>query len=101
MQNAVAAERWPLSVGRTDAAAASAKNTRSEPHVTSLTINRLTRVEVEGLIDRVAGNKPLACSLPVTRFTSAAISFAQERASPVIPSPIHGGLSSGRKVISS
>jgi predicted ATPase len=34
-----------------------------EPHVTSLTINRLTRGEVEGLIDRVAGNKPLAANV--------------------------------------
>jgi predicted ATPase len=34
-----------------------------QPHVTSLTLNRLTRREVEGLIDRVAGNKPLAGNL--------------------------------------
>jgi predicted ATPase len=34
-----------------------------QPHVTSLTLNRLTRREVEGLIDRVAGNKPLAANV--------------------------------------
>jgi len=34
-----------------------------QPHVTSLTLNRLTRREVEGLIDRVAGNKPPAANV--------------------------------------
>ena len=34
-----------------------------QPHVTSLTLNRLTPGEVEGLIDRVAGNKPLAADV--------------------------------------
>ena len=34
-----------------------------QPHVTSLILNRLTRREVEGLIDRVAGNKPLAANV--------------------------------------
>ena len=34
-----------------------------QPHVTSLTLNRLTRGDVEGLIDRVAGNKPLAADV--------------------------------------
>ena len=34
-----------------------------QPNVTSLTLNRLTRREVEGLIERVAGNKPLAANI--------------------------------------
>ena len=34
-----------------------------QSHVTALTLNRLTRHEVEGLIDRVAGNKPLAANV--------------------------------------
>ena len=34
-----------------------------QPHVTSLTLNRLTRGEVEGLIDRVAGNKLLPANI--------------------------------------
>src|SRR5262249_41120280 len=34
-----------------------------QPHVTSLTLNRLPRREVEGLIDRVAGNKPPAANV--------------------------------------
>jgi class 3 adenylate cyclase len=34
-----------------------------QPHVTSLTLNRLTRREVEKLIERVVGNKPLAANI--------------------------------------
>jgi class 3 adenylate cyclase/predicted ATPase len=34
-----------------------------QPHVTSLTLNRLTRREVDGLIDRVRGNKQLAANV--------------------------------------
>ena len=34
-----------------------------QPHVTSLTLNRLTRGEVEGLIDRVSGNKALPANV--------------------------------------
>ena len=34
-----------------------------QPHVTALTLNRLTRREVEGLIDRVAGNKAMPASI--------------------------------------
>jgi hypothetical protein len=34
-----------------------------QPHVTSLTLNRLTRLEVEGLIDSVAGNKPMPANI--------------------------------------
>jgi predicted ATPase len=34
-----------------------------QPHVTALTLNRLTRREVEGLIDRVAGNKAMPASM--------------------------------------
>ncbi len=34
-----------------------------QPHVTSLTLNRLTRREVEALIDRVVGNKLLLATL--------------------------------------
>src|SRR6201984_2046330 len=34
-----------------------------QPHVTSLTINRLTRREVEAMIDRVVGNKLLPANI--------------------------------------
>src|SRR5215831_7153907 len=34
-----------------------------QPHVTSLTLNRLTRGEVERLIDCVTGNKPLVANV--------------------------------------
>jgi predicted ATPase len=34
-----------------------------QPHVTALTLNRLTRHEVEGLIERVVGERPLAANL--------------------------------------
>jgi class 3 adenylate cyclase len=34
-----------------------------QPHVTALTINRLTRHEVDAMIDRVAGNKLLSANL--------------------------------------
>jgi class 3 adenylate cyclase len=34
-----------------------------QPHVTSFTLNRLARREVEGLIDCVAGNKPMRASI--------------------------------------
>jgi class 3 adenylate cyclase/predicted ATPase len=34
-----------------------------QPHVTSLTLSRLTRRDVDGLIDRVAGNKPMPANL--------------------------------------
>jgi predicted ATPase len=34
-----------------------------QPHVTALTINRLTRHEVNAMIDRIAGNKPLPANI--------------------------------------
>jgi hypothetical protein len=34
-----------------------------QPHVTALTINRLTRREVDAMIDRVIGNRPLAADV--------------------------------------
>jgi AAA ATPase domain/Adenylate and Guanylate cyclase catalytic domain len=34
-----------------------------QPHVTVLTINRLTRREVDAMIDRVAGNKPMPANI--------------------------------------
>jgi hypothetical protein len=34
-----------------------------QPHVTTLTINRLTQREVDALIDRVVGNNPLAANI--------------------------------------
>ena len=34
-----------------------------QPHVTTLTINRLTRREIEALIDRIVGNKPLPANV--------------------------------------
>ena len=34
-----------------------------QPHVTALTINRLTLREIEAMIDRVAGNKPMPANL--------------------------------------
>jgi class 3 adenylate cyclase len=34
-----------------------------QPHVTALTINRLTRREIDAMIDRVAGNKPMSANV--------------------------------------
>ena len=34
-----------------------------QPHVTALTLNRLTRREIEAMIDHVAGNKPLPANI--------------------------------------
>ena len=34
-----------------------------QPHVTALTLSRLTRREVEGLVDRVAGNNPMPANM--------------------------------------
>ena len=34
-----------------------------QPHVTALTINRLTEREVDAMIDRIVGNKPLPASI--------------------------------------
>ena len=34
-----------------------------QPHVTSLTLNRLTRREVDAMIDRVTGNKPMPANI--------------------------------------
>ena len=34
-----------------------------QPHVTSLTLNRLTRREVDAMIERVAGNKPMPANI--------------------------------------
>ena len=34
-----------------------------QPHVTALTLNRLTRREMEAMIDRVAGNKPMPANI--------------------------------------
>ena len=34
-----------------------------QPHVTALTLNRLTRREIEAMIDRVAGNKPMPANI--------------------------------------
>jgi hypothetical protein len=34
-----------------------------QPHVTALTLNRLTRREIEALIDHVAGNKPMPANI--------------------------------------
>jgi class 3 adenylate cyclase len=75
-----------------------------QPQVTSLTLNRLARREVEGLIDRVAGNKPLAAKvrqgivegtdgipLFVEEMTKAVLEAesprAAERTASAIPSP--------------
>jgi predicted ATPase/class 3 adenylate cyclase len=78
-----------------------------QPHVTSFTLNRLTRGEVEALIDRVAGNKSLAVNvrqdiiertdgipLFVEEMTKAVLEAespsAAERAAGAIPSPAMG-----------
>jgi class 3 adenylate cyclase len=75
-----------------------------QPHVTALTINRLTRREVEAMIDRVAGNKPLLADIRqdiiertdgiplfVEEMTKAVLEAdsqsAAERTAAVIPSP--------------
>ena len=34
-----------------------------QPHVTAFTLNRLTRREVDAMIDRVAGNKPIPANI--------------------------------------
>jgi predicted ATPase len=34
-----------------------------QPHVTALTLNRLTRLEIEAMIDGVAGNKPMPANI--------------------------------------
>src|SRR5262249_9659795 len=36
---------------------------RGQPHVTALTLNRLTRHEVDAMIDRIAGNKQLPANV--------------------------------------
>src|SRR5262249_56749769 len=33
------------------------------PHVTALTLNRLTRCEIEAMIDHIAGNKPMPANI--------------------------------------
>ena len=75
-----------------------------QPHVTALTLNRLTRREVEAMIDRVAGNKPLLADIRqdiiertdgiplfVEEMTKAVLEAdsqsAAERTAAVIPSP--------------
>jgi class 3 adenylate cyclase len=57
-----------------------------QPHVTSLTLNRLTRGEVEGLIDRVAGNKPLAANIrqDIIERTDGIPLFVEEMAKAVL-----------------
>lgn len=75
-----------------------------QPHVVSLTLNRLTRREVDALIDRVAGNKPLRANVRqdiiertagippfVEEMTKAVLEAesqsAAERSASFIPSP--------------
>jgi predicted ATPase len=57
-----------------------------QPHVTSLTLNRLTRDEVEGLIDHVAGNKPLAANVrrDIIERTDGIPLFVEEMAKAVL-----------------
>ena len=57
-----------------------------QPHVTSLTLNRLTRGEVEGLIDWVTGNKPLAASVrqDIIERTDGIPSFVEEMTKAVL-----------------
>jgi predicted ATPase len=57
-----------------------------QPHVTSLTLNRLTRGEVEGLIDRVAGNKPLTAKVrqDIIERTDGIPLFVEEMAKAVL-----------------
>ena len=51
-----------------------------QPHVTALTINRLTRREIEAMIDRVAGNKPMPANIrqEITERTDGVPLFVEE-----------------------
>jgi predicted ATPase len=57
-----------------------------QPHVTSLTLNRLTRGEVEGLIDRIAGNKLLPARIrqDIIERTDGIPLFAEEMTKAVL-----------------
>jgi class 3 adenylate cyclase/predicted ATPase len=57
-----------------------------QAHVTSITLNRLTRRDVEGLIDRVAGNKPLAANVrqDIIERTDGIPLFVEEMAKAVL-----------------
>src|SRR5262245_25793250 len=78
-----------------------------QPHVTALTINRLTEREVSAIIDRIVGNKPLSASIRqdiiertdgiplfVEEMTKAVLEVegeeAAERAVAAVPSPAVG-----------
>ena len=63
-----------------------------QPHVTSLTLNRLTRREVEGLIDCVAGNKPLAANVreDIIERTDGVPLFVEEMTKAVLEAEGHG-----------
>ena len=79
-----------------------------QPHVTALTINRLTRREIEAMIDRVVGNKSLPASIRkdiiertdgiplfVEEMTKAVLEAesegAPERTAAAVPLPAGGG----------
>jgi predicted ATPase len=57
-----------------------------QPHVTALTLNRLTRREVEAMIDRVAGNKQMAPNIrqEIIERTDGIPLFAEEMTKAVL-----------------
>ena len=57
-----------------------------QPHVTALTLNRLTQREVSALIDRVAGNKPLPANIrqDIIERTDGVPLFAEEMTKAVL-----------------
>jgi predicted ATPase/class 3 adenylate cyclase len=62
-----------------------------QPHVTALTINRLTRPEVDAMIDRVAGNKPLPANLrqDIIERTDGIPLFVEEMTKAVLEAESH------------
>ena len=60
-----------------------------QPHVTALTLNRLTQREIDALIDRVTGNKPLPANIQARHHR------AHRRHSPVRGGNDEGGAGSG------
>src|SRR5262249_13557568 len=62
-----------------------------QPHVTALTINRLTRPEVDAMIDRIAGNKQLPANVrqDIVERTDGIPLFAEEMTKAVLEAERH------------
>ena len=60
-----------------------------QPHVTALTLNRLTRREIEAMIDHVAGNKPMPANIrqEIIERTDGIPLFVEEMAKAVLEAP--------------